>query len=465
MYLDLCAMNYICVLLSRIALACCSSLKFDDPNNIEFNNGNGKATFNLLRYDMIRHIATFIEPEDIVNWRYVNCLTLSSLSLKRLVEQTFDISGLECISDNEPELAGVLRLARISHDPFLLFKFLINDVVKGKKPYDVLFSALILHLFKTFSGLGFKEKQECQRYSECSFNSNVESCMIIACLNKGHFDLAIGIVKDNPGLSGKALQSAAELGHIPVVEFLLQLHTDIPADYVGLALQGASENGHIPIIQLLLQHQNDIPVAFVGFALSFAASNGQAQIVQLLLQCQNYIPADRVGFALSYAAGNGYIPIVQLLLQHQNDIPADRVGCALKYAADYGHTSIVELLLQSRTDIPADYVGWALRYAAESGHIPIVQLLLQHQNDITADRVGCALKYAADYGRTSIVELLLRSRTDIPADYVGWALQGASENEHTSIVELIHSRNDLSADHVGRALNEAGYSCFFCLIS
>jgi hypothetical protein len=89
----------------------------------------GKATFNKLSYDMIRHIATFIEPEDIVNWRYVDCLTLSSLSLKKLAEQTFDISGLESISDNEPELAGVLRLARISHDHLLLFKAFMKEVV------------------------------------------------------------------------------------------------------------------------------------------------------------------------------------------------------------------------------------------------------------------------------------------------------------------------------------------------
>jgi hypothetical protein len=89
----------------------------------------GKATFNDLRYDIIRHIATFIEPEDIVNWSYADCLTLSSLTLKKLVEQIFNISGLESISDNEPELAGVMRFAYISHDHLLLFKAFMKEVV------------------------------------------------------------------------------------------------------------------------------------------------------------------------------------------------------------------------------------------------------------------------------------------------------------------------------------------------
>jgi hypothetical protein len=340
------------VLLSSLALASCSSLTFDDQNMVEFKNGNdGKATFNDLRYDIIRHIATFMEPKDIVNWRYVNCLTLSSLSLKKLAEQTFDISGLESISDNEPELAGVLRLARISHDPFLLFKFLINDVVKGKKPYNVLFSPLILHLFKAFSGLGFQEKQECQQSFQILFNSNVESYMIKVCLKKGHFDLVLGIVNNNADLSGKALQNAARLGHIPVVEFLLQSRTDIPANYVGSALARASKNGHTSIVGLLLQNFTDIPAKNVGWALLGAAKNEHTSIFELLLQSRTDIPANYVGSALARASKNGHTSIVGLLLQHFTDIPAKYVGRALLGASKNGHTSIVELIRKHQLNI------------------------------------------------------------------------------------------------------------------
>jgi hypothetical protein len=228
-------MKYICVLLSSIALASCSGSKVDDLNKIEFKNGNDeKATFNHLRYDMIRHIATFIEPEDIVNWRYVNCLTLSSLSLKRLVQQTFNISGLESIADNEAELAGVMRFAYISHNHLLLFKAIMKEVVWEKKPYVFLFSPLMLHLFKTFRELGAREKQEYQHYFKRKFKNNVECYMIKVCLKKGHFNLVFGIVNNNNDLFVYALESAARLGNSNIVELLLQSRTDIPADYVAL---------------------------------------------------------------------------------------------------------------------------------------------------------------------------------------------------------------------------------------
>lgn len=80
-------------------------------------------SFNRKPHDMIRNIARFMEPEDIANWRNVNTLALFSLHLKKIVEQIFNITGLESISDNEPELAGVMRLARTSHDDLMLYLF------------------------------------------------------------------------------------------------------------------------------------------------------------------------------------------------------------------------------------------------------------------------------------------------------------------------------------------------------
>jgi hypothetical protein len=314
----MCAIKYIYLLLSTsLVLASCSSLIFDDQNKVEFKNGNDeKATFNDLRYDMIRHIATFIEPEDIVNWRYVNCLTLSSLSLKRLVQQTFNISGLESISDNEPELAGVMRLAHDSHDHMLVFKALINDIVCGKKLYEVLFSPLMLHLLRTFRELGAREKQECQRFFNRKFENNVECYIINAFLEKGHFDIVLEIVKDNAYLSMEALERAARLGHIMIVEILLQNRNrnDIPAHSVNHSLINAATGGHGAIVELLLQYVTDIRADDVGRALCIAAGDGHRDIVELLLLSHINISAHHVSRALRRAVENGHISIVGLLL-------------------------------------------------------------------------------------------------------------------------------------------------------
>jgi hypothetical protein len=361
------------MLLSTIlVLASCSGPKVDDLNMVEFKNGNdGKATFNNLSYHMIRLIATFMEPEDIVNWRYVNCVTLSSLSLKKLVEQLFNISGLESISDNEPELAGVMALAHTSHDHMLFFTALMEDIVWGKKPYVFLFSPLMLHLLRTFRELGAREKQEYRHYFKRKFKNNVECYMINACLEKGHFDIVLEIVKDNAYLSMEALERAARLGHIMIVEILLQN-----------------------------RNRDDIPAHSVNHFLLDAATGGHGAIVELLLQYGTDIPADCVGEALENAFVNGYIPVVKILLHSRTDIPSRYVGWALCNAATGGHGAIVELLLQYGTDIPADYVGWALRRAVENGHNSIVGLLLWSDIDISADHVGRAHRRATEAGHT-----------------------------------------------------------------
>jgi hypothetical protein len=313
-------MKYFILLLSSLVLAFCSgpSEVTDSNNESKLSSENDKnSSFNRLPTDIIRLIATFMEPGEIVNWRYVNCLTLSSLSLKKLVEQIFNISGLESIADNEPELAGVLRLARISHDHFLLFKFLINDIICEKKPYNVLFSALILHLFQTFPGLGFQEKQECQQSFQILFNSKVESFMIQTCLKKDYFDLVLGIVRNNLLLSGKALESAARLGHTNIVEILLQSRIDIPSHHVGWALQCSAKRGHTPIVELLLQRRTDISSRYFGWALRNAAESGHMHVVEVFLHRHTDISAKDAGLALISASEKGYTAIIELIRQNQ----------------------------------------------------------------------------------------------------------------------------------------------------
>jgi hypothetical protein len=318
-------MKYFILLLSSLVLAFCSgpSEVTDSNNESKLSSENDKnSSFNRLPTDIIRLIATFMEPEEIVNWRYVNCLTLSSLSLKKTVELIFNISGLDGINDFEPELAGVLRLARISHDHMLLFKALVYDIIDEKKPYNILFRPIILHLFQTFPGLGFQEKQECQQSFQILFNRNVESFMIQACLKKDYFDLVLGIVRNNSFLSGKALESAARLGHTNIVEILLQSRTVIPSHHAGWAIQCAAKRGHTHIFELLLQRRTDIPSHYVGWALRNAAESGQTLIVDLLFQRRTDLPSNYVDQALESASQSGYTAIIELI--HQNQLKMNR---------------------------------------------------------------------------------------------------------------------------------------------
>lgn len=194
-----------------------SGSKLDDyKNEAWLKHGNRKVTFNDLPLDIIRFISSFMEPKDIINWRHFNRLTLYSLNLKELVENSFNFSGIKNIADNEPELAGVMRLPHIYNDPRLFFKAFIEDVVNRKKPYKVILHPLTLHLFQIFPGF----------------------------------------ITAND--AGWAIKYAALGGNNFVVELLLDFRTDIPANDAGLALQCAAMNGYKSIVELLLSRRTDI---------------------------------------------------------------------------------------------------------------------------------------------------------------------------------------------------------------
>jgi ankyrin repeat protein len=101
---------------------------------------------------------------------------------------------------------------------------------------------------------------------------------------------------------------------------------------------------------LLLQHRTNIDTADVGSALESAAEGGHIAIVDFLLQRCNDIAADDVGSALCYAAIGGHSRIVDILLQSRADIAAADVSYAFEIAAEDGRISTVDMIFQRRFD-------------------------------------------------------------------------------------------------------------------
>jgi hypothetical protein len=173
-------------------LALCSGSQVDDKNETELRN-----TMDNWPSDMIRKIAGFLEHKDMSNWRNVNTLTRLSLPLKAMVQLIFDISVPGSISDNEPELQNIMRLSWISHDYFLCFTALMEEVVSEKKSYNVLLRPLILHLFGTFDALGSQEQLRYSQYFYKRFRILVERYLASFCVKKGHFDLVFEIARND----------------------------------------------------------------------------------------------------------------------------------------------------------------------------------------------------------------------------------------------------------------------------
>jgi hypothetical protein len=95
------------------------------------------AILDELPDDMLRYVNPYLSYQEQDYFRNISGLTLTALTLKKKVEQIFNISGLENVADNEPELAGVLRFSWTSHDPFFAFVALMEDVFSEKRSYEV----------------------------------------------------------------------------------------------------------------------------------------------------------------------------------------------------------------------------------------------------------------------------------------------------------------------------------------
>jgi hypothetical protein len=333
---------------------------------------------------MIRYIARFLEPKEVAKWRNVNKLTRVSFPLKKTVEQIFNISGLESVAENEPELAGIMRLPLDRYNPLIFFGALMEDIVGGNKNYDILFRPLMLHLSRSFLELSDEQEENYTEDFEARFKMGVERCILKTCFMGGHFDLGIEISKHNQGLVCFEILDYIQSGYTPPVEFL-QHHTYMDANLVCAALLTAVINGRAPIVEIIIQNRPDIPAYNVGTCLHSAAQSGCTQIVEILLQNRTDIDVILVGAAIFGAVKNGHIPIVEILIKNRTDIPANNVGKCLRLAVENGQTTIVEILIQNRTDIPTNYLVQALDYATENGHTRIFDLIHNYNENIIAD--------------------------------------------------------------------------------
>jgi len=187
-------------------------------------------------------------------------------------------------------------------------------------------------------------------------------------------------------------------------------------------------------------------------ALQLAARLGNIEIIQILLETGANVdaPPQRYGgTALQYAASRGDTEIVQLLLDAGAAVEAEcgRMT-ALQGAAKGGHCWIVELLLKRKAEVDArsrsTAEGTPLQLAAEGGHLRTVRLLLNWHAEINCQSPGLyatPLQAAAYQGSLEVVRLLLETGATVDAHpgKVSWctALQAAVRRQHIDVVRIL----------------------------
>ncbi|CAK9041788.1 unnamed protein product [Durusdinium trenchii] len=230
----------------------------------------------------------------------------------------------------------------------------------------------------------------------------------------------LGSLLDDPlainakrGDGATALNLAAALGHVEVVESLCDLRADpnACANHMVTPLLLAAREGHLAVVQLLVEHRAELEcqAATGATALSIASRMGHSEVVHGLLQAKA-----EIGQALSVAAQAGHLPIVELLCEHHCDPNvAGRHGkVALDLALQQRHLPIFSLLASYGAMATEDTKDMDLLQSCARGHVESISLLCDAKADVNiSDQDGMTpLSYCAQEGLLGPAQRLLHAR-------------------------------------------------------
>ncbi|WP_133130802.1 ankyrin repeat domain-containing protein [Legionella yabuuchiae] len=196
-----------------------------------------------------------------------------------------------------------------------------------------------------------------------------------------------------------AFRQAADCGHLPIMEHLMQLAPDnvqamIAADDYA-AFRQAADCGHLPVMERLMQLAPDKVQTMIAAnnyrAFHYAALNGHLSLIERLMELvpeekkQTIIAAGNYS-AFRAAAANGHLPVIKLLVElvpeeQKQTMIAVNDYAAFGSAAANGHLLLMDYLIKLAPDkvqtmIAADeYV--AFRAAARNGQLPAMELLIK----------------------------------------------------------------------------------------
>lgn len=225
------------------------------------------------------------------------------------------------------------------------------------------------------------------------------------------------------------------------------------------ALMSAAENGHLPVLQFLT-HDMGVTVddareelGRVSRPFKIAAAMGHVSVLKFLHQEWNLTAADArddENYALICAAGNGHRHVLEFLHRvcklTTNDARAQD-NRALKVAALNGHLSVLKFLAfewnLTAEDARSDD-NIALVWAALHGHVSVLDFMLRTWNLTAADarsRGNRALQLAASNGHVDVLDFLHRTWNLSAEDVRGLdnlALVSAAKNGHVDVMDFLY---------------------------
>ena len=212
-----------------------------------------------------------------------------------------------------------------------------------------------------------------------------QETLLIACRYNRAAVMQYLLINGNFDISdGEAVNSAADAGHVEVLQCLLR-YGEYPIKEKGhIPLRLAAQKGHEAAVEAILEAGAD-PNAYdkqtILKMIESAAMNGQYLVVRILSQIRawhNLIPTiiDYNPTILHLTAMHGHVATTRALLECGfpiDSLNSDRRN-ALHSAALWGHSTVVELLLQKGAAFLLDEYGMSpIDLAVKGGYINVLE--------------------------------------------------------------------------------------------
>lgn len=248
-------------------------------------------------------------------------------------------------------------------------------------------------------------------------SSELSPVCIAAC--KGHIPVVDYLLKIGSQVRdrnyGTLLHRAVEYGHLDLVKHIMN-DPDLSSMYflnsTILPVHIAIKKGHLNIFKYLVKkkHSNS---CFDSNLLNLAAVFGQVEMVKFLTleeKCDHFARDSNDMTTLHYAAQSGQVNIVKYLAEELKCDPT--IPGVIHLAAQAGELKMVKYLVQEQTcNFETFYCGkMPIHYAARNGKVNVVKYFVEELKCdpmVTATDQNTPLDYAASCGHFDIVTYLI----------------------------------------------------------